>query len=37
MPQEIMARASITTILNLYPGEMGRYADRLNEAAGMLA
>lgn len=32
-------RASITTILDLYghlyPGEMDRHADRLNEAAGM--
>jgi hypothetical protein len=37
MPQEIMGRAGITTILDLYPGELGRYAGRLNEAAGMLA
>ena len=39
MPQEIMGHASITTTLDLYghlyPGEMDRYADRLNEAAGM--
>jgi hypothetical protein len=27
--------ASITTTLDLYPGEMDHYADRLNEAAGM--
>ena len=37
--QEIMGHASITTTLDLYghlyPGEMDRYADRLNEAAGM--
>jgi hypothetical protein len=32
-----MEHASITTTLDLYPGEMDRYADRLNEAAGMLA
>ena len=33
-----MGRASITTTLDLYGhlyGEMDRYADRLNEAAGM--
>jgi hypothetical protein len=34
-----MSHASITTTLNLYghlyPGEMDRYADRLNEATGM--
>jgi hypothetical protein len=34
-----MGHASITTTLNLYghlyPGEMDRYADRLNEATGM--
>ena len=39
MLQEIMVYASITTTLDLYghlyPGEMDRYADRLNEAAGM--
>ena len=39
MLQEIMGHASITTTLDLYghlyPGEMDRYADRLNEAAGM--
>ena len=39
MLQEIMGHASITTTLglygHLYPGEMDRYADRLNEAAGM--
>jgi hypothetical protein len=29
------AHASITTTLDLYPGETDRYADRLNEAAGM--
>jgi hypothetical protein len=38
MLQEIMGHASITTTLDLYghlyPGEMDRYADRLNEAAG---
>ena len=37
MLQEIMGHASITTTLdlygNLYPGEMDRYADRLDEAA----
>jgi hypothetical protein len=32
-----MGHASITTTLGLYPGEMDRSADRLNEAAGMLA
>ena len=39
MLQEIMGHASITTTLDLYghlyPGEMDRYADRLDEAAGM--
>jgi hypothetical protein len=34
-----MGHASIITTLDLYghlyPGEMDRYADRLNEAAGM--
>jgi hypothetical protein len=39
MLQEIMGHASITTTLDLYghlyPGEMDRYANRLNEAAGM--
>ena len=39
MLQEIMRHASITTTLDLYghlyPGVMDRYADRLNEAAGM--
>jgi integrase len=39
MLQEIMGHASISTTLDLYghlyPGEMDRYADRLNEAAGM--
>jgi integrase len=39
MLQEIMGHASITTTLDLYghlyPGEMDRYADRLNEAAAM--
>ena len=39
MLQEILGHASITTTLDLYghlyPGEMDRYADRLNEAAGM--
>ena len=39
MLQEIMGHASITTTLDLYghlyPGEMDRYADRPNEAAGM--
>jgi hypothetical protein len=37
--QEITGHASITTTLDLYghlyPGEMDRYADRLNDAAGM--
>ena len=37
MLQEIMGHASITTTLDLYghlyPGEMDRYADRLNSAA----
>jgi hypothetical protein len=35
---EIMGHASITTTLDLYghlyPGDMGRYADRLGDAAG---
>ena len=39
MLQEIMGHASITTTLDLYghlhPGEMDRYADRLDEAAGV--
>jgi len=39
MLQEIIGHASITTTLDLYghlyPGEMDRYADRLNDAAGM--
>ena len=35
MPQEILSHASITTTLDLCPGEMGRCVDRLNEAAGM--
>jgi hypothetical protein len=39
MPQEIMGHASNTTTPDLYghlyPGEIDRYADRLNEAAGM--
>lgn len=39
MLQEIMGHASITTTLDLYGhlyrGEMDRYVDRLNEAAGM--
>ena len=38
MLQEIMGHASITTTLDLYghlyPGEMDRYADRLDEASG---
>jgi len=38
MLQEIMGHASITTTLDLsghlYPGEMDRYADRLDNAAG---
>ena len=37
MPQEIMGHASITTTLDLYghlyPGDMGKYADRLDDAA----
>ena len=37
MLQEILGHASITTTLDLYghlyPGEMDRYADRLDEAA----
>ena len=37
MPQEIMGHASITTTLDLYghlyPGDMDRYADRLDSAA----
>jgi integrase len=39
MLQEIMGHASITTTLDLYghlyPGEMDRYAARLDDAAGM--
>ena len=35
MLQEILGHASITTNLDLCPGEMDRYVDRLNEAAGM--
>ncbi len=37
MLQEIMGHASITTTrdLHLYPGEMDRYADRLDDAAGI--
>jgi hypothetical protein len=39
MLQEITGDASITTTLDLhghlYPGEMDRYADLLDEAAGM--
>ena len=35
MLQEIMGHASVTTTLDLYPGEMDRCVDRLNEAAGM--
>jgi hypothetical protein len=35
MLPEIMGHASITTTLDLYPGEMDRYVGRLNEAAGM--
>jgi hypothetical protein len=39
MLQEIMGHVSITTTLglyrHLYPDEMDRYADCLNEAAGM--
>ena len=38
MLQEIMGHASITTTLDLYghlyPGEMDRYANRLDDAAG---
>jgi integrase len=38
MLQEIMGHASITTTLDLYgrlyPGQMDRYTDRLDEAAG---
>jgi hypothetical protein len=41
MLQEIMGHASITTTLDLYghlyPGEMDRYADRLDGAAGDVA
>ena len=37
MLQEIMGYASITTTHDLHPGEMDRYAGRLNEVAGMLA
>ena len=39
MLQEILGHASITTTLDLYghlyPGDMDRYAARLNDAAGM--
>ncbi len=39
MLQEIMGYASITTTLDLYghlyPGDMDRYADRLDNAAGL--
>jgi hypothetical protein len=35
MLPEIWGHASITTTLDLCPGEMDRCADRLNEAAGM--
>ncbi len=37
MLQEIMGHASITTTLDLhlYPGEMDRYADRLDDATGI--
>ena len=35
MLQEILGYASITTTLDLYPGEMDRYVDPLNEAARM--
>ena len=39
MLQEILGHASITTTLdlhgNLYPGDMDRYAERLDDAAGM--
>jgi hypothetical protein len=36
MLQEILGNASITTTLDLCPGEMDRYLDRLDErAAGM--
>jgi site-specific recombinase XerC len=38
MLQEILGHASITTTLDLYghlyPGDMDRYADRLDDAAG---
>jgi hypothetical protein len=34
MLQEIMDHASITTTLDLYPGEMDRYDGRLNERQG---
>jgi hypothetical protein len=33
--QEILGHASITTTLDLYPGKMDRYVDRLNEAPRM--
>jgi hypothetical protein len=37
MPQEILGHASSSTTLDLYghlyPGDMDRYADRLNDAA----
>jgi integrase len=39
MLQEIMGHASITMTLDLYghlyPGDMDRYADRLDDAAGI--
>jgi integrase len=35
MLQEIMGHASITTTLDLYPGEIDHFVDRLNEAAQM--
>ena len=42
MRQEFMGHASTTATTldlygHLYPGDMDRYADRLNEAAGMSA
>jgi len=33
MLQEILGHASLTTTLDLCPGKMDRYVDRLNEAA----
>ena len=35
MLREILGHASITTTFDLCRGEMDRYVDRLNEAAGM--